>query len=173
MKRSIVSSWLPLGVALSPVVVAMVIPMAREVRQPATATATSNEPTALELLSLRRAEPDQSQLVAAEHLRQRRADAQATVRTPFVQLQPVVEVAETTPAELQIPGLPQAHLSAILAGPRPVAVLNGRPLRVGQIFEDQWSVESIDAAEGSVVIAHLQEPERRFVVKLRRELPGG
>jgi hypothetical protein len=52
------------------------------------------------------------------------------------------------------PAIPPGRVTAIIAGRRTIAVINGRPFAEGDGLGEGWSVESIHADRQSVVLRH-------------------
>jgi hypothetical protein len=74
------------------------------------------------------------------------------------------EMVETPEAALPAPSF---QVSAILAGAgSPIAVINGKALRVGQTIENGWSLAEVHEPERAVVIAH--EDGRTLRISIRR-----
>jgi hypothetical protein len=173
VKPGLSSRLLPFGLALCPMLMVAVVPVLREVKTPAQASAAPKQQSFVQPELPQQQAIDAGQIAAADHLRSLRAGETPALPTPFVmpkpQPVPVAEVARP----VQPPGQPTTHISAILTGPRPVAVINGRPMRIGQQFESEWFVEAIDAANGIVTFVHQTDPQRSFTVRLHRDLPNG
>lgn len=101
--------------------------------------------------------------LSPEQARMRRA-AELVSRTPPSPFQ-VEEGAGRTPDAMfesvsfqaspgAAPVLPIGRVTAIIAGRRTVAVINGRPFAEGDGVGEGWSVESIHADRQSVVLRH-------------------
>lgn len=77
---------------------------------------------------------------------------------------PTAQPVETRPLE---PPTPAFEVTAILSGaPSPIAVVNGKALRVGQEIAPGWRLAEVDERERSAVIAH--DDGRSVRVRIRR-----
>lgn len=70
---------------------------------------------------------------------------------------PFVEGADYWPAPTEAaragaPGTPVFIATSLLTGRSPVAVVNGKPRRIGEEVEPGWRLRSVDAARGVCVI---------------------
>lgn len=89
--------------------------------------------------------------------------------TPFYY--PPGSLRENAPEAIETPTdsapTPVFQVSAILAGTgSPIAVINGKALRVGQAIEHGWSLAEVHEAERAVVVAH--EDGRTLRISIRR-----
>jgi len=92
-----------------------------------------------------------------------------TAPTPFYY--PPGSLREDAPDTVEAPvtasPAPSFLVSAILSGAgAPIAVINGKALRVGQAIENGWSLAEVHEAERAVVIAH--EDGRTLRISIRR-----
>ncbi len=158
--------------AAAPVVVVMLIPAVRENRGPATASAlppalpADHDPDPFTMPALT---PDQ--VAARSYI----ATSQTTdaVLTPFLRPERQAEVVVETTDTVQVDERPRASLSSIMSGNRPIAIINGKAMTIGDALAKDWLIMEIDAAEGSVKFEHRFEADRYFTARLQRDLPGG
>lgn len=75
------------------------------------------------------------------------------------------------PAAAAAPEPPKCRLTSIMAGRTPVATINGRARRVGELIAPEWSVGAIDALQGTVTILH--SGGHTVTLHLRPQREGG
>jgi hypothetical protein len=161
-----------LALAAAPVLLMVALPMIRQVRGPATAQASLQIAVQSPVTQLARTEPTEGQLAAIEYLStQRQESASQRDRSPFLHVTFVEGEPFVPELAAGVPTYPIAVVSAIMSGPRSMAVVNGQPLMVGQVFEQDWRVESIDTRGAVVEFVHRLDGDIRFAAQLEMTLP--
>jgi len=158
--------------AAAPVLIVTLIPAVRENRGPATASAlppalpTDQGPAPFVLPEL-----TADQVVAQNYLTT--AEEPSAVLTPFLRPEREAEVVIESTDTVQADERPKASLSSIMSGGRPIAIVNGKAMTIGDSLAGDWIIVEIDAADGSVKFEHRFETDRHFTARLQRDLPGG
>lgn len=95
-------------------------------------------------------------------------DSAGTIESPFFTLKDASDAAvlvQTPTAPADERPIPTFVLTSVVRGTTPMAVIDGRLRRVGDLAQDGWTVEQIDPDAGTVRLTH---PSRGSInVRLR------
>ncbi len=158
--------------AAAPVLIVTLIPAVRENRGPATASALPPAlPPEQGATPFVMPELTAEQVVARKYLAT--AKVPTAVLTPFLRPERQAEVVIESTDTVQADERPQASLSSIMSGSRPIAIINGKAMTIGDSLALDWIIVDIDAGDGSVKFEHRFDTDRHFTTRLQRDLPGG
>lgn len=65
---------------------------------------------------------------------------------------------------------PDLNIHGFMSGPRPIVIIDGDPLSVGSVIEDEWRLTSINVARRSITIEHLKTG-KSFVISPKKYDP--